>query len=64
MGNANLIIKPKKPKGEDGYKVFSVRVKEDVVSQIEDMSFETGRSRNEIISLLLEYAIRHCTIEK
>lgn len=64
MGSTNLIIKPKKPKGEDGYKVFSVRVREDVVAQIENMSFETGRSRNEIISLLLEFAIGHCTIEK
>lgn len=64
MGNTNLIIKAKKTKGEDGHKVFSVRVKEDVVSQIESLSFETGRSRNEIISLLLEYGIKHCTIEK
>ena len=44
--------------------MFSVRIREDVVSQIENMSFETGRSRNEIISLLLEFAIGHCTIEK
>lgn len=64
MNNDNLIIRPKRPKGEDGYKVFSVRVKEEMVSQIEDMSFKTGRSRNEIICLLLEYAMGRCTIEK
>ena len=64
MNNDNLIIRPKRPKGEDGYKVFSVRVKEEMVSQIEDMSFKTGRSRNEIICLLLEYAVGRCIIEK
>lgn len=64
MNNDNLIIRPKRPKGEDGYKVFSVRVKEEMISQIEDMSFKTGRSRNEIICLLLEYAVERCTIEK
>lgn len=64
MSNDNLIIKPKRPKGEDGYKIFSVRVKEEVVTQIEYISMKTGRSRNELIGLFLEYAIKHCIIEK
>lgn len=64
MSNENLIIKPKRPKGEDGYKVFSVRVKEEVVVQLEDISRKTGRSRNELIGLFLEYAVEHCVIEK
>ncbi|ANU44445.1 CopG family transcriptional regulator [Enterocloster clostridioformis] len=62
--NNNLIIKQKRPKGDDGYKVFSVRVKEELVIQIEEISNKTGRSRNELIGLLLEYAIKHCEIEK
>ena len=33
MGNESLVIKPKRPKGEDGYKVFSVRVREDIVEK-------------------------------
>lgn len=64
MGNDNLIIKPKKPKGEDGYKVFSIRVKEELVVQIDAISTKTGRSRNELIGMFLEYAIGHCVIEK
>nr|WP_318686399.1 CopG family transcriptional regulator [uncultured Acetatifactor sp.] len=64
MSNENLIIKPKRPKGEDGYKVFSVRVKEEVVVQLEDISRKTGHSRNELIGLFLEYAVEHCVIEK
>ena len=35
MGNDDLVIKPKKPKGEDGYRVFSIRVKEEIVAQID-----------------------------
>lgn len=64
MSSDNLIIKPKRPKGDDGYKVFSVRIKEDIIVKIEDISLKTGRSRNELIGIFLEYAIDHCIIEK
>lgn len=64
MANDSLIIKPKRSKDDDGYRVFSVRVKEEVVSQIDDVAFKTGRSRNELIGLFLEYAVSHCIIEK
>ena len=64
MGNDDLVIKPKKPKGEDGYRVFSIRVKEEIVAQIDTISMKTCRSRNELIGILLEYAIGHCVIEK
>lgn len=63
MGNEELVIKSKRPKGEDGYKVFSIRVKEELVVKLEDISRTTGRSRNELIGLLLEYALGHCVIE-
>lgn len=56
-----LIIRPK---GVDGYKTFSIRIKESTVEKIDKFSFETGHSRNELISILLEYAIEHCKIEK
>ena len=59
MKKENLIIRPK---GEDGYKVFSIRVKEDVVAQIDEISAQTGRSRNELIGMFLEYALNNCTV--
>ncbi len=49
MNNENLVIKPKKAKGDDGYKVFSIRIKEKIVTQIDDISARTGHSRNELI---------------
>lgn len=60
----DLIIKPKKVKGEDGFKTFSIRIREDTVSRIDKISSETNRSRNELIGLLLEYALERCTVEK
>ena len=63
MENASLVIKPRRPKGEDGYKVFSIRIKEDIVARIDDISTQTGHSRNELISTFIEYALNRCVIE-
>jgi len=64
MTNDNLILKPKRPKGEDGYKVFSIRIKEDTVAKIDAIAAQTGRSRNELIGRFLEYAADRCKIEE
>ena len=52
-----FIISKKKLKGEDGYKVFSVRIKDATVEKLNKLSEETNSSRNEMINILLEYAI-------
>jgi metal-responsive CopG/Arc/MetJ family transcriptional regulator len=61
--NDKLIIKPKKYRGNDGYKTFSIRVKEELVENVDSISARTGHSRNELIGIFLEYAINHCKIE-
>ncbi|MBR7071148.1 MAG: CopG family transcriptional regulator [Clostridia bacterium] len=58
-----LIINKKALKGEDGYKTFSVRIKEETVAALERLAKETGRSRNELINLMLTYAIQNCEIK-
>lgn len=59
-----LVIKKKnKLKGDDGYKVFSVRIKEETVIKLEQISNESNRSRNEIINALLDFAISRCEID-
>ena len=63
MENESLVIKPRRPKGEDGYKVFSIRIKEDIVARIDDISTQTGHSRNELISTFIEYVLNRCVIE-
>lgn len=57
-----IIPKKNKLKGDDGYKVFSVRIKEETVLALEKISEDANRSRNEIINILLEFAIAHCEI--
>ena len=61
--NEKLIIPKKSLQGEDGYKVFSIRIKEETVKQLEDLSRSTNRSRNELINLLLTFAINHCEVQ-
>lgn len=60
--NKKLIIS-KRMKGEDGHKVFSVRIKDETVARLDDLSNKTNRSRNDLINLLLDYAIDHCEVE-
>lgn len=54
-----LLISAKPPKGEYEYKIFSVRVKSEIVDKLEEISFDTGRSRNEIVGMMLEFALEN-----
>lgn len=62
MENKKIIIKAKPPKGEDGYKTFSIRIKEETVSTIDRLALKSGRSRNELIGIFLEYAAENCEV--
>ncbi|MBQ2753861.1 MAG: ribbon-helix-helix protein, CopG family [Clostridia bacterium] len=57
-----LVIKKKKLKGDDGYKTFSVRIKDETVNNLNKLSESTNRSRNELINILLDFAINNCEI--
>lgn len=50
-------------KGEDGYKVISVRIKEHTLETIDSISTKANRSRNEVINILLENAVNDTEIE-
>ena len=58
-----LVINRKPLKGEDGYKIFSIRIKEETVRKLDRLSDQTNRSRNELINLLLDYAIENSTVK-
>ena len=58
-----LTIKKKNLKGEDGYKTFSIRIKDETVEKLNRLASETNRSRNDLIGLLLDYAIENCEVE-
>ena len=52
----NKIIKINK-KGDDGYKVISIRIKDGTLQKLDDLSQKSNRSRNEIINIILESSI-------
>lgn len=58
-----LIINKKSLKGEDGYRTFSIRIKEETVSSLDKLSEKTNRSRNELINILLDYALENCEVK-
>ena len=63
MLNKKLVIKKKSLTGEDGYKVFSIRIKDETVAQLAALSKATNRSRNEPINLLLEFGLENSEVE-
>lgn len=58
-----LVINKKGLKGEDGYKTFSIRVKDETVESLDALSKESNRSRNELINILLDFAIENCEVK-
>ncbi len=58
-----LVISKKTLKGEDGYKTFSIRIKEETVAKLDALADSTNRSRNELVNILLEYAVDNCIVK-
>ena len=44
-------------RGEDESRVVSVRMRDELIARLDDLSAKTNRSRNELINLLLDSAI-------
>lgn len=58
-------IKKKVPRrGDDGYKVVSVRMRETTIERLDELSTKTNRSRNELINILIESAMDIVKIEE
>ena len=51
-----------KKRGEDGNKIISVRIKEDILNELDKISKESNYSRNELINLILKYGIENLEI--
>ena len=52
-----------KKRGEDGNKVITVRIKEDILAEIDRIAKEINCSRNELINIILQYGIKNVEIE-
>ncbi len=58
------ITKKSPYRGDDGHKVVSVRMRDELLAKLDDLSGKTNRSRNELINLLLQSAIEWVKIEE
>ncbi len=61
MDDKKFVIHPKKYKGETS--VVSARLPIELIKTLERIAEKTGRNRNEIITLCLEFAVDNLTIE-
>ena len=61
--NKKLIIKKKPLRGEDGYKTFSIRIKDETVENLNQIAAKTNRTRNELINTFIDFAIENCLVE-
>lgn len=50
-------------KSDDGYKVISFRIREDLLAELDKIANDANRSRNEIITTILEHGISNIEIE-
>lgn len=64
MADVIKITKKGSRRGDDGCKVVSVRMKDELIERLDDLSVKTNRSRNELVNLLLNAAIDIVKIEE
>ena len=61
MIDNKLVISPRKYKGETS--VVSARLPIEMITALDKIAESTGRNRNEIITICLEYALDNLTID-
>jgi predicted transcriptional regulator len=64
MAEEIKIKKKVSKRGDDGYKVVSVRMKDELIARLDALATDTNRSRNELINLLLEASVDIVRIEE
>lgn len=60
MSKEPLIIKKR---GEDGNKIITVRIKEDILKELDKIAGESNYSRNELINIILDYGVHNIEIQ-
>lgn len=60
MGKDTIVIKKR---GEDGSKIITVRIKEDILKSLDDIAAESNYSRNELINIILRHGVDNIEIQ-
>ena len=58
------LVITKKLKGDDGHKTFSIRIKDETVARLDEIARKTNRSRNDLINMLLDFAMDYCEVSE
>lgn len=61
MAEPELLLSKKKYVGEST--VISTRMPKDMLKDIDALAKETGRTRNEVVQICLEFALKHIRLE-
>ncbi len=64
MAEEIRITKKAVRRGDDGCKIVSVRMRDELVARLDALSVKTNRSRNELINMLLDAAIDIVKVEE
>lgn len=57
-------IKKKKLRGEDGYKLLSIRIPVELYDRLDQIAEDANTSRNEVINILLEEGSKSVVIKE
>lgn len=60
MSKEPLVIKKR---GEDGNKIITVRIKEDILKELDKIAGESNYPRNELINIILDYGVHNIEIQ-
>jgi metal-responsive CopG/Arc/MetJ family transcriptional regulator len=60
INDSKLVIKKR---GFDNSKVITIRIKENLLQRIDEISNETNYSRNELICLMLQHGVDNIEIQ-
>ena len=60
--NTIKIQKKDSARGDDGYKTFSIRIKEDTVTALDGLAAKSNRSRNDLINVILEHGVKNIEV--
>ena len=63
MEEKKLVLSAKKFKS-DSTTIISARIPTDLVKRIEELAKKTNRNRNEIVQILLTYAVDNAVVEE
>ena len=60
MAKDAIIIKKR---GEDGSKIITVRIREDILRSLDKIATESNYSRNELINIILRHGVDNIEIQ-